>query len=142
MRHLKSREKLSRTSAHRRCLIANMLKALIENERVETTVAKAKVLKRYADKMITLAKRNTLASRRMAIAEMMITFNPLTPKEKRAAKGGDKSAFNTDRQVIDKLFNTLGTRFSNREGGYTRVIKKMNRAGDNAPTCFIEYLSD
>lgn len=142
MRHLKHRGKLSRTSSHRRCLIANMLKTLIENERVETTVAKAKVLKQYADKMITLAKKNTLASRRSAIAEMMITYNALTPKQRRAAKEGDKSAYNTDRQVIEKLFTVLGNRFANREGGYTRVIKSDRRVGDNAPTCFIEYLSE
>lgn len=142
MRHLKHRGKLSRTSSHRRCLIANMLKALIENGRVETTVAKAKVLKSYADKMITLAKKNTLASRRSAIAQMMITYNALTPKERRAAKEGDTSSYNTDRLVIDKLFDELGTRFATREGGYTRVIKSSRRAGDNAPKCFIEYLSE
>ena len=142
MRHLKSREKLSRTSSHRRCLIANMLKTLIENERIETTVAKAKVIKRYADKMITLAKKNTLASRRTAIAELMITFNPLTPKERRAVKGGDTSSYNTDRHVVEKLFTELGARFATREGGYTRVIKTHRRVGDNAPTCFLEYLSE
>lgn len=142
MRHLNHRGKLSRTSSHRRCLVANMLKTLIANERVQTTVAKAKVLKQFADKMITLAKKNTLASRRSAIAEMMITYNPLTPKERRAVKGGDTSAYNTDRQVIDKLFGELGVRFANRQGGYTRVIKTTNRVGDNAPQCFIEYLSE
>ena len=142
MRHLKHRGKLSRTSSHRRCLVANMLKALIVNERIETTVAKAKVLKSFADKMITLAKKNTLASRRDAIAKLMITFNSLTSKEQRAAKAGDTSAYNDDRHVIDKLFDDLGTRFANREGGYTRIIKSTRRAGDNAPSCFIEYLSE
>lgn len=142
MRHLKHRGKLSRTASHRRCLVANMLKALIFNERIETTVAKAKVLKSFADKMITLAKKNTLASRRDAIAKMMISYNSLTPKERRAVKGGDISSYNTDRQVIDKLFDDLGTRFANREGGYTRIIKSSRRAGDNAPSCIIEYLSE
>lgn len=142
MRHLKDRGKLSRTSSHRRCLIANMLKTLIENERIETTVAKAKVLRRYADRMITLAKKNTLASRRMAIAEMMICFNSLTPKEKRSAKAGDTSSYNTDRQVIEKLFDQLGPRFTDRQGGYTRIIKTTRRVGDNAPSCLIEYLND
>lgn len=142
MRHLNNTCKLNRTSSHRRCMFANMLKALIENERIETTVAKAKALRRYADRMITLAKKNTLATRRQAISQMMIRFNSLTDKEERAARGGDKSAYNTDRRVIEKLFSQLGTRFASRNGGYTRIIKSRRRIGDNAQTCVIEYLSE
>lgn len=142
MRHLKDRRKLNRTTSHRRCLMANMLKSLILNERIETTVPKAKLLRRYADRMITLAKKNTLASRRRAIGQMMIRFNSLTPKQARAAKGGDTSSYNDDRRVIDKLFGDLGPRFSARDGGYTRVIKSDRRVGDNAQTCIIEYLDN
>lgn len=142
MRHLKDRRKLNRTTSHRRCLMANMLKSLILNERIETTVPKAKLLRRYADRMITLAKKNTLASRRRAIGQMMIRFNSLTPKQARAAKGGDTSSYNDDRRVIDKLFGDLGPRFSARDGGYTRVIKSDRRVGDNAQTCIIEYLNN
>lgn len=142
MRHRKDTRKLGRTSSHRRCLMANMLKALINEERLITTVAKAKELRRDADRVITLAKTNTLASRRQAIAMMMIRFNTLTPKEERAAKQGDTSAYNVDRTVIGKLFDQLGTRFTNRQGGYTRIIKLgETRRGDNAPTCVIEYLA-
>ncbi len=140
MRHRKDTFKIGRTASHRRCMIANMLKSLIEHGRIETTVRKAKELRRHADHMITLAKENTLASRRRAIAEMMITFNPLTTKEARATKKGDTSAHNGDRLVIGKLFGDLSTRFATRNGGYTRIIKKDQRMGDNAPTCFIEYL--
>ncbi len=140
MRHLKDTCKLNRTSSHRRCMFANMLKSLIENERIETTLPKAKALRRYADKIVTLAKKNTLASRRQAIGELMIRFNTLTPKEARAARGGDTSAYNGDRKVIDKLFGELGTRFATRNGGYTRIIKSQRRVGDNAQTCIIEYL--
>ena len=71
---------------------------------------------------------------------MMIQFNALTPKEARRAKEGDTSAYNDDRKVIDKLFADLGARFATRNGGYTRIIKKGHRVGDNAETCFIEYL--
>lgn len=142
MRHLKDTCKLNRTSSHRRCMFANMLKSLIENERIETTVPKAKALRRYADKMITLAKQNTLAARRTAIAELMIQYNTLSEKDKRAAKGGDTSSYNTDRIVIDKLFSELGTRFSARQGGYTRIMKGTHRVGDNAQTCIIEYLAE
>lgn len=141
MRHLNNTIKLNRTSSHRRCMFANMLKSLIMNERIETTVPKAKALRRFADRMITLAKKNTLASRRQAIGQMMIRYNPLTDKEERAARAGDKSAYNTDRQVIEKLFATLGTRFTTRNGGYTRIIKSRRRVGDNAQTCILEYLS-
>ncbi len=142
MRHLKDRRKLNRTTSHRRCLMANMLKSLILNERIQTTIPKAKLLRRYADRMITLAKKGSLASRRRAIAQMMIRYNTLTPKEARAAKEGDTSSFNDDRLVIEKLFNTLGPRFSSRNGGYTRIIRGHKRVGDNAQTCFIEYLAD
>jgi len=121
-------------------MIANMLKSLIEHERIETTITKAKELRRHADHMITLAKKNTLASRRQAIADMMVTYNKLTPKESRLAKSGNTSAYNRDRLVINKLFANLGVRFESRHGGYTRIIKNDFRVGDNAPTCFIEYL--
>jgi large subunit ribosomal protein L17 len=142
MRHLKDTCKLNRTSSHRRCMFANMLKSLIENERIETTLAKAKALRRYADRMITLAKKNTLATRRKAIAEMMIRFNSLTDKQERAVRTGDISSYNTDRIVINKLFTELGPRFSNRQGGYTRIIRSSKRIGDNAQKCIIEYLND
>jgi large subunit ribosomal protein L17 len=140
MRHLKDRRKLGRTTSHRRCMMANMLKSLIIHDRIETTLQKAKLLRRYAEKMITIAKDNTLAGRRRAIGQMMIQFNALTPKEARKAKEGDTSAYNDDRLVINKLFAELGPRFATRNGGYTRIIKKGHRKGDNAETCFIEYL--
>lgn len=140
MRHRKSTSKLNRTSSHRRALFANMLKSLIKHGRIETTVPKAKALKREADKIVTLAKENSLHARRRAIAELQIRFNPLTPKEARAAKGGDKSSYNTDRQVIDILFGDLAPRFQARQGGYTRILRLGRRQGDNAATCLIEYL--
>jgi large subunit ribosomal protein L17 len=142
MRHGKDTFKIGRTASHRRSLVANMLKSLIEHEQIETTIRKAKELRRHADRMITLAKKNTLSSRRKAIAELMITFNTLTSKEARAAKGGDTSAYNIDRKVIGKLFGSLAERFATRNGGYTRIIKKGYRVGDNAPTCLIEYLPE
>jgi large subunit ribosomal protein L17 len=141
MRHAKDTFKLGRKAGHRRCLIANMLKALIEHGRIETTERKAKELRRHADKMITLAKAGSLDSRRRAVAELMINFNALTAKEARAAKGGKTQAYNSDRLVIGKLFGDLATRFADRNGGYTRIIKKDLRIGDNAPTCFIEFLT-
>jgi len=140
MRHRKDTCKLNRTTSHRRCMFANMLKSLIDLGRIETTVPKAKALRRYADKMITLAKKNTLAARRDAIAQLMISYNSLSDKQERAVRAGDKSSYNTDRRVIDKLFDTLGVRFNDRNGGYTRIIKSKHRVGDNAQTCIIEYL--
>lgn len=143
MRHLKRSAKLSRTTSHRRCMFANMLKALIDHGRIETTVPKAKELRRFADKMVTLAKKDTLASRRQAQAELMIRYNELTPKEAKAAKTGDTSSYNVDRRVINKLFVDLGPRFQNRNGGYTRIMKLADRqVGDNAQKCVIEYLAD
>ncbi len=141
MRHRKDTFKIGRTASHRRCLMANMLKSLIENGRIETTERKAKELRRYADRMVTLAKKNTVASRRQAVAAMMISFNTLTSKEARLAKKGDLSAHNSDRGIINKLFGELATRFATRPGGYTRILKKGQRVGDNAPVCYIEYIT-
>jgi large subunit ribosomal protein L17 len=119
-----------------------MLKSLIEHGRIETTIAKAKEIRRHADRLITLSKKNNLATRRQAIAKMMLTFNSLTPKEARAAKSGNKTAWNTDRQIIDKLFGELAIRFATRNGGYTRIIRNRQRVGDDATTCYLEYLSE
>ena len=141
MRHLNKTCKLNRTSSHRRCLFANMLKSLIEHERITTTLPKAKALRGYAERMITLAKKNTLAARRQAISSLMIQYNSLTEKEKRDVRGGDTSSYNGDRVVVEKLFGTLAKRFDSRNGGYTRIIKGKHRVGDNAQTCVIEYLN-
>ncbi|MFZ0566224.1 MAG: 50S ribosomal protein L17 [Chlamydiales bacterium] len=142
MRHRKRACKLGRDTSHRRCLMANMLKSLIDEERIETTLAKAKELKRHADKMITLAKKNSLASRRQATSKLMICYNSLTSKQLREVKEGNKKSYNTDRRVILKLFDTLGPRFENRAGGYTRLIQTGNRVGDKGETCIIEYLNE
>lgn len=142
MRHRKRNLKLGRTSSHNRCMIANMLKSLIDEERIVTTVAKAKELRRHADRMVTFAKKNTLASRRNAIGKLMVRYNALTTKQARQAKEGDTSAYNIDRRVMSKLFETLGPRFANRDGGYTRIIRGGNRVGDNAQTCVLEFLSE
>jgi len=123
-------------------MFANMLKSLIEQERIVTTVTKAKELRRHADRMITLAKKNTLASRRTAIAKLMVRFNSLNSKEARQAKEGNTDVYNTDRKVISKLFDTLGPRFAARAGGYTRLVKADQRVGDNAQKCVIEFLSE
>lgn len=141
MRHRKQTCKLNRTTSHRRCMFANMLKSLIAKGSIQTTVTKAKALRRYADQMITLAKKNTLTARRQAIGELMIRFNTLTPKQQRAAKNGDTNSYNDDRLVMGILFDDLRVRFESRNGGYTRIIKQGHRVGDNAQMCVIEYLA-
>ncbi len=143
MRHGKHTFKIGRTASHRRCLIANMLKSLIEHERIVTSVAKAKELKRHADRIITLAKKNTLASKRQAIGELMITHTAAS-KDARLAKkkaAGDKAEPEARHTLITKLFGPLSARFAERNGGYTRVIKGADRVGDNAPTCILEFIS-
>ena len=142
MRHGKHTFKVGRNCGHRRSLIANMLKSLIEHERIETSETKAKELRIHADHMISLAKENTLASKRRVIAELMVSFNRLTPKEARAAKAGDTSGYNVDRKVVDKLFTHLSKRFASRGGGFTRIIKSSRRIGDNSRKCFIEFLPE
>jgi large subunit ribosomal protein L17 len=141
MRHGKRRNKLNRTSSHRSCMISNMLKDLIDKERIVTTIAKAKELRRHADKMVTIAKtKGEVNGMRAVSSALKLQYNSLTPKEKRAAKQGDTSAYNTDRVVLKKLFGDLKTRYQDRQGGYTRIIKKSFRIGDDAPTCIIEYV--
>lgn len=141
MRHCKNTVKLGKSVTHRRAMIANMLKSLISHGRIETTVPKAKELRRHAERLITLAKRDNLASRRLVISALRINFNPLASKEARfVKKNNDTKFYNTDRVVVKKLYD-LKDRFLDRQGGYTRIIKKECRVGDNAPTCYIEYIS-
>ncbi len=140
MRHAKRTCKLGRTSSHKRCLMANMLKSLIEHGQIETTVVKAKELRRYADRVVTLAKKNTLASKRDIQSRLMLRYNPLTPKETRAAKKGNTSSYNGDRKVMGILVNEIAPRFAERNGGYTRIMRLTNRVGDGAEKCIIQYI--
>ena len=114
MRHLNSGRKLNRTSAHRKALFRNLVTSLIEHEHVRTTDAKAKELRRVADRMITLGKRGSLHARRQA------------------------AAYIRRRSVVTKLFNEVAERFRERPGGYTRIVKVGTRHGDAAPMSVIE----
>jgi large subunit ribosomal protein L17 len=114
MRHLKAGRKLNRTSAHRKALFRNLVTSLIEHEQVRTTDAKAKELRRIADRMITLGKRGSLHARRQALAYIRT------------------------RSVVAKLFDEVAGRFKERAGGYTRVVKLGHRHGDAAPMSVIE----
>ena len=116
MRHRKSGRHLSRTSAHRKAMFQNMAVSLFEHELIKTTLPKAKELRRVVEPMITLAKVDTVANRRLA-------FNRLR-----------------DRDMVTKLFNDLGPRFNTRPGGYTRILKMGFRVGDNAPMALVELV--
>ena len=118
MRHLKSGRKLGRTTPHRKALLRNMVTSLLEHERIKTTDAKAKELRRVADRMITLGKRGDLHARRRALAYIR------------------------SKDVVAKLFNELAERFRDRQGGYTRVVKVGHRAGDAAPMSIIELVKE
>ena len=116
MRHARGYRRLNRTHEHRKALFANMAGSLIEHEQIKTTLPKAKELKRVADKLITLAKRGDLHARRQAA-----------------------SALKQDAHVA-KLFEVLGPRYAERNGGYTRVLKAGFRYGDMAPMAIIELV--
>jgi large subunit ribosomal protein L17 len=116
MRHLKSGRKLSRTSAHRKALFRNMVTSLLDREQVQTTDAKAKALRPFVDRMITLGKRGTLHARRQALA------------------------FIRSEDVVKKLFDDVAQRFKERPGGYTRIVKLGVRHGDAAPMSLIELV--
>ena len=116
MRHRQSGRKLNRTSSHRKSLFKNMAQALLKHEQIVTTLPKAKELKRVVEKLITLGKKGNLHSRRLA-------FNQIR-----------------DKDMVSKLFENLANRYSDRKGGYTRVLKAGFRYGDSAPMAVIELV--
>ena len=116
MRHAKAHRKLNRTPEHRRAMFANMCAALIKHEQIVTTLPKAKELRPFAEKLITLAKKGGLSNRRLAHARLL------------------------DDLQLQKLFDVLAKRYQEREGGYTRVLKAGIRASDAAPMGIIELV--
>jgi len=116
MRHQKSGRKLNRDSAHRKAMFRNMASSLFANEIIKTTVPKAKELRRVAEPLITLAKEDSVAHRRLAFDRLR------------------------DRDVVTKLFQELGPRYAERPGGYLRILKCGFRAGDSAPMAYVELV--
>ena len=116
MRHGNSNRKLNRTHEHRKAMFANMVCSLIEHEQIKTTLPKAKELKKIVDKYITLGKKGTLHSRRLAISRLK------------------------QNAAVNKLFKTLASRYKERNGGYSRVLKAGFRYGDAAPLAVIELV--
>jgi large subunit ribosomal protein L17 len=117
MRHGKQRHKLSRDSAHRRALLRNLSRDLIEHERIKTSQAKAKAVKPEVEKLITLAKRGDLHARRKALAEL-----------------------GQDRFLVHKLFEEVAPRYAERPGGYTRIVKLGPRRSDSTEMVFLELV--
>ena len=116
MRHRKGPAKLGRTSTHRQAMLANMAASLVKHEQIVTTLPNAKALRPVVEKLITLAKKGDLSSRRLAIARLR------------------------DEAMVRKLFSTLAERYNERPGGYTRVLKAGFRYGDDAPMAVIELV--
>lgn len=116
MRHRLSGRQLNRNSSHRQAMFRNMASSLVRHEIIKTTVVKAKELRRVVEPLITLAKSDSVANRRLAFARTR------------------------DQEVVGKLFNELGPRYQERPGGYTRILKCGLRAGDKAPMAYIELV--
>ncbi|MCF6299927.1 MAG: 50S ribosomal protein L17 [Proteobacteria bacterium] len=116
MRHRKSGRKLNRNSSHRKAMFKNMSVSLFDHELIKTTVPKAKELRGFAERLITLAKVDSVANRRLAFARLR------------------------DKEIVNKLFTELGTRYLDRPGGYIRILKCGFRAGDNAPMAYVELV--
>ena len=116
MKHNIVHRKLNRTTSHRKALLMNLSNALIKHEQITTTLPKAKELRPFVEKIVTLGKKGDLQSRRKAIAILQ------------------------DEKMTTKLFETLADRYKDRKGGYIRIIKLGNRYGDNAPTAVIEFV--
>lgn len=116
MRHRESGRKLNRNSSHRKAMFRNMAVSLMQHELITTTVPKAKELRRVAEPLITMAKTDSVAKRRLAFSRLR------------------------DRKTVTKLFNELGPRYKDRPGGYLRILKCGYRAGDNAPMAIVELV--
>jgi len=116
MRHQKSGRQLGRNSAHRQAMFKNMAVSLFKHELIKTTLPKAKELRRVVEPLITLAKVDSVANRRLAFARLR------------------------DKQAVGILFTTLGPRYANRPGGYVRLLKCGFRSGDNAPMAYVELI--
>ncbi len=116
MRHRKSGRQLNRTSSHREAMFRNMASSLLRHEVIKTTLPKAKELRRVAEPLITMAKEDNVAKRRLAFSRLR------------------------DKDVVAKLFNELGPRYESRPGGYLRILKCGFRAGDNAPMAIVELV--
>jgi large subunit ribosomal protein L17 len=116
MRHRNAGYKLGRNTSHRRALLRNLVTSLVLEERIQTTIPKAKAMRPWAERMVTLGKRGTLHARRQA------------------------AGFLLDPQAVAKLFDQISARFGDRAGGYTRIVRTGFRAGDNAPLAYIEFL--
>lgn len=116
MRHRKSGKQLGRNSSHRKAMFSNMVTSILKHELIKTTLPKAKELRGFAEPLITLAKVDSVANRRLAFAKLR------------------------DREAVTKLFNELGPRYQNRPGGYLRVMKCGFRSGDAAPMAYVELV--
>lgn len=116
MRHGKSGRKLNRTASHRKAMFANMAASLIEHEQIVTTLPKAKEIRPFVEKLVTLGKRGDLHARRMAVSTVR------------------------DAKLVAKLFDTLAPRYATRNGGYLRIMKAGFRQGDNAPMAVVEFV--
>lgn len=116
MRHRKSGRQLNRNSSHRNAMFRNMAASLVEHEVIKTTLPKAKELRRVAEPLITLAKSDTVANRRLAFSRLR------------------------NKDIVGKLFAEIGPRYEGRPGGYTRILKCGFRAGDKAPMAYIELV--
>ena len=116
MKHNIKNKKLNKTSSHRKAMFMNMSNALIKHEQITTTLSKAKELRRFVEKIVTLGKKGDLLSRRKTISILQ------------------------DQKMSKKVFDILADRYKSRNGGYTRIIKIGNRFGDNAPTAVIEFI--
>jgi len=118
MRHRKSGRQLNRNSSHRKAMFRNMAASLFEHELIKTTLPKAKELRMVAEPLITIAKKDSVANRRLAASRLP----------------------NSSNTVVKKLFEELGTRYQDRPGGYLRILKCGYRAGDNAPMAYVELV--
>lgn len=116
MRHRQSGRQLNRNSSSRKAMFRNMASSLFRHELIKTTLPKAKELRRVAEPLITMAKKDSVSNRRLAFARMR------------------------DRDMVTKLFNELGPRYQERNGGYLRILKCGYRAGDNAPMAYVELV--
>lgn len=126
MRHLKHTAKLGRNCGHRKAMLVNLACSLIEHDQIETTITRAKELRRFVERLVTTARKGGEYQKRLVYAKLKINTSVEKVQGKKA--------------VLDRLFNEVAPRYVSRPGGYTRIIHTANRVGDGAPLCLIQFV--
>ncbi|MCH9612845.1 MAG: 50S ribosomal protein L17 [Chlamydiia bacterium] len=141
MRHRCKGNRLNRNSSHRKATLANLCTNLIQHGRIKTTVAKAKELRKDVERLVTIAKKDSVSARRIVKSRLNnLRYQPMTSDQQKERKNGGTECFTHNRIVLSRLFDEIAPRYVSRQGGYTRIVRAGQRVGDAAEMCYIEFV--